>query len=405
MPLHLRPLPPLPGSPSLQHGKLTKSINPLASLKQSEGFNRLLRPKRASSSSRPSTASQHQTPYLGHRSSPPTFSEPQSPLDSHPPSSPRPRLAAREEPHASLPPRPSFESSFGIDRAKSRKHGMTALSFLALDDPSLTYHGSRANTESTSNRNGLDMNLGRRRGSVQAHIIPPEELAKLCHRRRSSSISESGVTQTSEMMVKDQGEIESMDDHRQSRPVARMSFGLSPPPPPRHNRRSFEPPARVDEDDDPIPLSLSPPPRPRNSLNARRPTPSPVHIDTSLAPPYGHDSYLDISPSPSPMNPTPVTPSDHRRGSATSRAGLRVGYRESRSPPREEFSQYNISLIGHASKLGRGHIYQQEVTSEPSGQEREAERQALNDWLAMPRSRKASIPVIGISRIRAGVYV
>lgn len=378
-PIHLRPLPPLPNLPPL--AKPLKSINPLASFKQSDGLTRLLRPKRASGSARPVM-----TPPM-HHSTPPSFTEPHSPLDSPPPSSPRPRLSAREEPHAGLPHRPT-EPSFTVDRASSRKQGMTALSFLALDDPTLSY--SKATTESPSARNSLDF-ASRRRESVQAHIIPPEELAKLYHRRRSSSASESGVSRASMILLKDDIKVPV------GRQDARMSFGLSPPP--RTNRRSFEPPPRVDEDASVTPISLSPPPRTRHSLKARRPSlspspsPTPMHIDTH--PSYAMDSYLDISPSPSPLNCSPITPLDvtpRRLGSSTSHHS----HRDITAPPPSSFHGYRMDTIGHASEL-RG--------AEMVPPARELDRQALNEWLAQPRARKASVPVNGVSRIRPGVYV
>lgn len=354
--------------------KSQKSINPLASFKHADGIGRLLRPKRASVSPRPPVTQ------MPHHSTPPAFTEPLSPLDSPPPASPRRRLSARDEPHAALPHR-QVESSFVIDRAQSRKQGMTALSFLALEDPSLSY--SKASTDATSNRNSLDMALaGRRRESVQAHILPPAELVKLYGRRRSSTASESGMSRDS-MMVKEEVLQEEEERDRQD---ARMSFGLSPPP--RHHRRSFEPPPRLNEDeDDLVPLSLSPPPRLRNSLSGRRPStaPSPVYIDTTGQPSF--DSYLDISPSPSPLNFTPVTPEQtrppRRLGSASS----------AQASPRD---MYRNEAIGHAAELRGMH---------EDSQAKDMERQALNEWLAQPRARKASVPVNGISRIRQGVFV
>lgn len=307
---------------------------------------------------------------------PPSFSEPASPLDSPPRSLPRPRLSAREEPHAGLSPRPAH-GSFSVDRAQSRKHGMTALSFLALDDP--THSWAKASTATASDRNSLDGSGSKRRESVQAHIIPPEELARLITRRRTSS--DSGKSRDS--MYTREEVVEEEQDH----PIGkggRASFGLSPPP--RHNRRSFEPPPRVDEET--ILGSLSPPPRHRPSHPARRPSDTP---STTSRP----NLHIEAS-SRSPHTPSP-TPS-HAYSSF-----VRSQY--STPSPQKSYNEYDHpflayspqpSTIGHAIEL-RHEEYSYSSVESPV---KAVEKQALNDWLSQPRIRKASVPVNGFVRRR-----
>jgi len=303
-----------------------------------------------------------------HHSSPPAFTQPLSPLDTPPPSSPRPRLSARDEPHANLPKR--FDSSFSVDKSQSRKHGMTALSFLALEDPTFSWTDkTAATTSSASNRNSLDGKV--RRESALAHIIPPEELAKLVTRRRASS--DSGHSRSS---VIPEYYTEGVDEEGDKR-IGRMSFGLSPPP--RHNRRSFETPPRLDEEEV-LPSSLSPPPRPRQSLSTRRPS------DTPSTSSYRYD-HLQPSPAGSPFTTTPSPSHSFAR------------YHPSTPSPIKESSEdnafgYNYSELGHASELRQG---SHESLSSPS---KEMDKQALNEWLSKPRVRKASVPVEGISRRR-----
>lgn len=340
----------------------------MASLKQADSITRLLRNKRPSGS--PSLSAH------GHHSSPPAFMAPLSPLDSPPDSSPRPRLSAREEPHASLPPR--RDQSFSINRAESRKHGMTALSFLALEDPIPTWaHATNGQRES--------LDEVRRRQSVQAHIIPPEELAKLVTRRRDSS--DSGHSRTSE--VPDYYTEELAEDGEGDKKIGRMSFGLSPPP--RHNRRSFEPPPRVDEEEV-LPNSLSPPPRPRHSLSSR-PSDSP---STTTQNRYDH---LCPSPAPSPFTATPSPTHTYARSQLSTPSPVKA------SADRDLVGHGHspASTMGHAEELRQGSSDSISFKSASSPQ-KEIDKQALNEWLSKPRIRKASVPVQGISR-RRGMLV
>jgi hypothetical protein len=352
-PIHQRPLPPLPSA-----SPRTRSIK--TSLKQTDSITRLLRAKRPNAGESPPMS----------QSTPPAFTEPLSPLDSPPPASPRPRLSAREEPHASLPSR--LDQSFSVDRAQSRKHGMTALSFLALEDPINSWAGKTNTTSSASNRNSLDEKVNMRRESVLAHIIPPEELAKIVTRRRASSDSDHSRSS----VIPDY--YSELDTEGEERKVGRMTLGLSPPP--RHNRRSFEPPPRVDEEDV-LPCSLSPPPRPRHSLSTRRPSDSP---STS----YRYD-YLHPSPGASPFTTTPSPNQSFIRNNMGTPSPIKE------SPDRDLFGLIPTSELGHASELRQG---SHESIS------KEMDKQALNEWLSKPRIRKASVPVQGISR-RRGMLV
>jgi len=351
-PIHQRPLPPLPNA-----SPRTRSMK--TSLKQADSITRLLRAKKPNGDSPPMS-----------QSTPPSFTEPLSPLDSPPPASPRPRLSAREEPHASLPSR--LDQSFSVDRAQSRKQGTTALSFLALEDPINSWAGKTNTASSVNNRNSLDGKVNMRRESVLAHIIPPEELAKMVSRRRASSDSDH-----SRSSVIPDYYTEEMDEGR-SEKVGRMTLGLSPAP--RHNRRSFEPPPRVDEEEV-LPSSLSPPPRPRHSLSTRRPSDSP-----STSSRY---DFLNPSPAASPFTTTPSP----NRSFIRNNMGTPSPIKE--SPDRDLFSLTPASELGHASELRQG---SHESIS------KEMDKQALNEWLSKPRIRKASVPVQGISR-RRGMLV
>lgn len=317
-PIHQQPLPPIP------------SLSPL-----SKPLSRLLQTR----SRRPSTIS---SPH--GRPTTPVY--PQSLLDSPPRSTPRPRLSAREEPHAQLSPRPE---TIPLDRAQSRKEGMTALSFLALDDQT----GSWAKA-----RESLDR---RQRESVQAHIIPPQELAKLVGRRRMSSDSGRSSMHGKEEL-EDEGVVR----------AGRMSFGLSPPP--RHNRRSYEPPQRYMEG-----TSLSPPPRSRALY------PRPSHPSSTSSRPYLH-----IDPSRSPYTPSP-SPSHAFSSSQYSTPSPQKSYKDQDHP----FLAYSPppSDLGHAAELRH-----QEYSPESPGNE--VEKQALSDWLSQPRVRKASVPVNSFVRKR-----
>jgi len=303
------------------------------------------------------------------QSTPPSLTEPLSPLDSPPPASPRPRLSARDEPHASLPSR--FDQSFSVDRAQSRKHGMTALSFLALEDPTNSWADKKNTASSATNRNSLDGKVTIRRESVQAHIIPPEELAKMVTRRRASSESERSRCSAIPEYYTEQS------DEEGSHKVG-LSLGLSPTP--RHNRRSFEPPPRVDEDEV-LPSSLSPPPRPRYSLSTRRPSDTP-----SAA--YRYDT-LHPSPGASPFTSTPSPHQSFIRNNMGTPSPIKE------SPDSDLFGLTPTSELGHASELKQG---SHESIS------KEMDKQALNEWLSKPRIRKASAPAQGISR-RRGMLV
>jgi hypothetical protein len=340
----------------------------LTSLRQTDSITRLLRNKRPNGS--PSLSAH------GYHSSPPAFTAPLSPLDSPPTSSPRLRLSAREEPHASLPPR--RDQSFSINRAESRKHGMTALSFLALEDPTPTWaHGAMGERESLDEM--------RKRQSIQAHIIPPEELAKLVTRRRASS--DSGHSRLSGVQEYCTEELE--EEGESGKKAGRMSFGLSPPP--RHNRRSFEPPPRVDEEDI-MPNSLSPPPRPRHSLSSR-PSDSPSTTT------YNRYDHLLPSPAPSPFTATPSPTHTYARSQVSTPSPIKVS--ASASADRDLVGHPPASMMGHAEELRQGSYDSVSVTSSP---QREMDKQALNEWLSKPRIRKASVPVQGISR-RRGMLV
>jgi len=250
---------------------------------------------------------------------------------------------------------------------------MTALSFLALEDPIPTW-AQPTNGE----RESLDE--VRRRQSVQAHIIPPEELAKLVTRRRDSS--DSGRSRTSE--VPDYYTEELAEDGEGDKRAGRMSFGLSPPP--RHNRRSFEPPPRVDEEEV-LPNSLSPPPRPRHSLSSR-PSDSP---STTTQNRYDH---LCPSPAPSPFTATPSPTHTYARSQLSTPSPVRDLVGHGHSP---------ASTMGHAEELRQGSSDSISFKSASSPQ-KEMDKQALNEWLSKPRIRKASVPVQGISR-RRGMLV
>lgn len=251
---------------------------------------------------------------------------------------------------------------------------MTALSFLALEDPINSWAGKTNTTSSASNRNSLDGKVNVRRESVLAHILPPEELAKLVSRRRASS--ESDHSRSSVVL---ECYTEELEGEASDKRAGRMSFGLSPPP--RHNRRSFEPPPRVDEEEV-LPSSLSPPPRPRHSLSTRRPSDSP---STS----YRCDH---LSPSPA-ASPFTTTPSPHQ---SFVRMPMGTPSPIKESPDRDLFELTPTSELGHASELRQG-SYENNSNTSPS---REMDKQALNEWLSKPRIRKGSVPVQGISRRR-----
>lgn len=304
------------------------------------------------------------------QSTPPSFTEPLSPLDSPPLASPRPRLSAREEPHASLPSR--LGQSFSVDRAQSRKHGMTALSFLALEDPTNSWADKKNTASSASNRNSLDGKVTMTRESVQAHIIPPEELARMVTRRRTSSDSDHSRSSVVPDYYTEQS------DEERGEKVGRMSLGLSPSA--RHNRRSFEPPPRVDEEDV-LPSSLSPPPRPRHSLSTRRPSDTPSAT-------YRYD-HLHPSPAASPFTSTPSPNQSFIRCNIGTPSPIKE------SPDSDLFGLTPTSELGHASELRQG---SHESIS------KEMDKQAINEWLSKPRIRKASVPAQGISR-RRGMLV
>ena len=172
---------------------------------------------------------------------------------------------------------------------------------------------------------------------------------------------------------------EQSDDER-SEKVGRLSLGLSAPA--RHNRRSFEPPPRVDEDEV-LPSSLSPPPRPRHShsLSTRRPSDTPSAT-------YRYD-HLHPSPAASPFTSTPSPHQSFIRNNMGTPSPIKE------SPARDLFGLTPTSELGHASELRQG---SHESIS------KEMDKQALNEWLSKPRIRKASVPAQGISR-RRGMLV
>jgi hypothetical protein len=252
---------------------------------------------------------------------------------------------------------------------------MTALSFLALEDPTQSWARS---TTTGSDRNSLDGS--RRRESVQAHIIPPEELAKLISRRRASSDSEHSLVSA----VPQDHHLEDVEEEDEKDRVGRVACGLSPPP--RHNRRSFEPPPRVEEEDI-LPNSLSPPPRPRQSLSSRRPSDSPSTISNL------HDHLRQARA----LSPLDTTPSPAQ--------SFAVSHMSTPSPLKQavDLNLYDHSpgsdTMGHASEL-RQVSYDSVTYSNSPSPTKEMDKQALNEWLSKPRIRKASVPVHGISRSR-----
>ncbi|WWC97291.1 hypothetical protein V866_004170 [Kwoniella sp. B9012] len=168
IPVHQRPLPPLPTLPDL--ATLPSSPHPhpqrsaLAQLAHPKLPVRLLRPKR------PSTAGNG-----------PTGS---SQLLSPGSTKPLTRLVPREEPRR-------LSSSSRVDGAEGRKNGMTALSFLALDDAAIRNLSSRNTTggrgDRTSSFDGSSASgYGRARGESPTqcmldagYIIPPSERSKI----------------------------------------------------------------------------------------------------------------------------------------------------------------------------------------------------------------------------------
>jgi hypothetical protein len=211
-----------------------------------------------------------------------------------------------------------------------------------------------------------------------AHIIPPEELAKLVSRRRASS--DSGHSRSSAIPEYYTEETEEEGDEKR---VGRMSFGLSPPP--RHHRRSFEPPPRVDEEDV-LPSSLSPPPRPRHSLSTRRPSDSPSTGG------YRYD-HLQSSPAASPFTTTPSPNQSFVRSLLTTPSPIKEISED------DLFGFSPASELGHAAELRQG-SYESISISNSNSPSKEMDKQALNEWLSKPRIRKASVPVHGISRRR-----
>ncbi|OCF59883.1 hypothetical protein L486_02556 [Kwoniella mangroviensis CBS 10435] len=168
IPVHQRPLPPLPTLPDLAALPSSPHTHPqrsaLAQLAHPKLPVRLLRPKR------PSTAGNG-----------PTGS---SQLLSPGSTKPLTRLVPREEPR-----RLSFSSR--VEGAEGRKNGMTALSFLALDDAAIRNLSSRNTTDGrgdrTSSFDGSSASgYGRARGESPTHcmldagyIIPPSERSKI----------------------------------------------------------------------------------------------------------------------------------------------------------------------------------------------------------------------------------
>jgi hypothetical protein len=185
LPIHLRPLPPLPSE---------SNTPPKLSLLNGRFHTRLLRPKRPSTAPHPASSGSI-TGAIPPETRP---SLPDALL------SPRFKLKARDEPPAALGKRAS-------DIADKRK-GMTAKSFLALDDPSKTLSrvSSRTSLSKETSSDGssppalpassshdrkvsaksLDW-MVRSSSPAVTHIIPPAELSKIGaeHRLKASLAS------------------------------------------------------------------------------------------------------------------------------------------------------------------------------------------------------------------------
>ncbi|WVW81472.1 hypothetical protein I302_103466 [Kwoniella bestiolae CBS 10118] len=297
IPVHQRPLPPLPTLPNLS--SLASSPQPqrsaLAQLAHPRLPTRLLRPKRPSTAGNPPTNPLHEI------------------------SKPLTRLVPREEPRR-------LSSSSRVEGTEGRKNGMTALSFLALDDAAIANLSARSAAGRSGRTSSFDGGSGYGNGRAKmesptrglsdaGYIIPPSERSKIgiddrkeSRRRRRgsqsslSSIAGSEITnvnvidndvEVEGVEVKEQGEGEewttayeygqSKVKQRLKEKELRLSLDIGVRPTSTSPMRSKPPPLNIfslndysttrgqDSDDISYPKSagLLPPPRPR-----RKTTPS-----------------------------------------------------------------------------------------------------------------------------------
>ena len=215
---------------------------------------KLLRPKRSSAS--------------------PSIVAPPEPVPMAPSTS---KLSARDEPHAGLGRRAEIIAD--------RRKGMTAMSFLALEEPSynpigkpeahpptFAYagHGKPACMSQASIRGSLDWQPhsdSRSDSPVVAHIMPPSELSKIGRYRRSSETSELTMGSDNKSIATGEGSTVAFERY----PSHLVSKGMSLPP------LGTETPVGLaairtaslgsSRETTPVvrPTALSPPPRPRTS--------------------------------------------------------------------------------------------------------------------------------------------
>lgn len=331
LPIHLRPLPPLPTAAVALKARAQSTGG--AFLFPGKLHNRLLRPKRSSTTPEATVPMGQATP-------------PPGPIT--PPSTAKvlPKLVARDEPHIGSisPPRPK-------DIAE-RRRGMTAMSFLAMEDPTK----SRVQSEVSSAVGDMDdvpampqRKAGHTRNDsgVVTHIIPPEELARITSSRpRRGSDSEVSSPTSSDIDMRSNvarfgGSAynlvspPSLAVHkRASLQHKRRSVRSQNGPGPQQRKSSSQTLGSLrgftysyddPEDDDvlALPTPLSPPPRPRVSASAAAVARAKHHpmIHPRMSPSQSHPSspFEDDGRSAVTINtddrpPTLYRESEHRRG-------------------------------------------------------------------------------------------
>ena len=261
LPFHLRPLPPTPEAVPAKSSFLPNKLH-----------SRLLRSKRPSTA--PSIVRPASPLSVANISSPisPRYTE--NPVSPAGMTSPRTyaRLVPREEPPAALGRRP--------DDIADRRHGMTAMSFLALSDSdsrtasTKTSMASLAPRQSAATRNlappmpknSSEQVKGTFSGDVVAHIIPPEELSKIAHSRPDPEMDVSGLS-------------DSAMDAQEMLPFADTAMGNLLPPAPQRQRGPVVPPRK--------PISRSTSLGPAEIASPSGLSPAPLRVHKSSAPDFG----------------------------------------------------------------------------------------------------------------------